>query len=152
MTKERAGSLFFLFAGIYGLIFSIELPLGKWNEPGPGVLPLFLSIALCVSGISWFIVGRPKGEKSTGIDWRGLIKLLKTPFQIVILTAAFVLAMKQIGYLPGAILYLFLVFVWVSHFKLRTAIGMAILMGIGTWYFFGKILVIQLPASGIWIF
>jgi hypothetical protein len=152
MTKERGGSLFFLAAGIYGLIFSLQLPVGRWNEPGPGVLPLFLSIALCVSGISWFIVGKRKEGQKAGTDWRGVANLLKVPFQIVVLTAGFVLAMKYIGYLAGALLYLFFVFHWVSHYKLRTAILLAILVGIGSWYFFSKILVIQLPAAGIWIF
>ena len=51
MTKERGGSLIFLAAGIYGLVFSTGLPFGRWNEPGPGVFPLALSILLCISGL-----------------------------------------------------------------------------------------------------
>jgi hypothetical protein len=152
MTKERGGSLIFLLVGIYGLIFSSPLSLGKWNDPGPGVMPLFLSILLCVSGISWFVVGKPKGGEKTGIDWRSMARLLKTPFQIVVLTAAFVLAMTRIGYLAGSFLYLFLIFFLVSRYKLRTATGLAIILGIGSWLFFVRLLVIQLPAVGIWIF
>ena len=152
MTKERAGSLIFLAVGIYGLIFASQIPLGQWNDPGPGVLPLFLAIMLCFSGILWFIAGRPKRGEKTEIDWRGIARLVKTPFQIVLLTAALVLGLRRVGFLAGTILYLFLVFLWISRFKLRVAIGLALALGIGSWLFFVKLLVIQLPAVGIWIF
>ena len=152
MTKERGRSLLFLLVGIYGLIFSSQIPLGKWNDPGPGVLPLTLSILLFVSGILWFIAGKPKKGEKAGIDWRGIAQLVKTPFQIVLLSAAFVLGLTRVGFLLGTIIYLFLIFLWVSHFKLRVAIGLAIVLGIGSWLFFVKLLVIQLPAMGIWIF
>jgi len=151
MTKERGGSLIFLATGIYGLILSVQLPLGKWNAPGPGVLPLFLSISLTVSGILWFIAGKKKGEK-TGTDWRRVLSLLKTPSQILLLTAVFVFVMGQIGYLAGSLLYLFAVLLWVSRFKVRVAVGLSILIGFGSWYFFEKILAIQLPALGFWGF
>jgi hypothetical protein len=152
MTKTRAGSLIFLMLGIYALIFSSRLPLGQWNAPGAGVLPLFLAIALCVSGISWFIAGKPKEGEKAGIDWRGIYQLVKVPFQIVVLTGALVLVLTRVGFLLGATIYLFLTFIWVSHFKLRVATGLAIVLGIGCWLFFVKLLLIQLPEMGGWIF
>ena len=102
MTKTRAGSLIFLVVGIYALIFSSRLPLGQWNAPGAGVLPFFLAIALCVSGISWFIAGKPKKEEKAGIDWGGIYHLVKVPFQIVVLTGALVLMLTRVGFLLGA--------------------------------------------------
>jgi len=42
-------------------------------------------------------------------------------------------------------LYMFILLLWVSRYKLWVAMGLAIVLGFGTWYFFGKILVIQLP-------
>ena len=152
MSKERGGSLIFLVTGVYALILSLQLPLGKWNAPGPGVLPLFLSISLTISGILWFIVGKQKEKEKAGTDWGKIVKLLKTPAQILVLTAAFVFVMGRIGYLVGSLFYLFAVFLWVSRFKPAAAAGLAILIGVGSWYFFEKILVIQLPAMGIWIF
>jgi len=152
MTKTRAGSLIFLVVGIYALIFSCRLPLGQWNAPGAGVLPLFLSISLCVSGILWFIAGKPKKGEKAGIDWRGIAQLVKVPFQIVVLTGALVLMLTRVGFLLGTTIYLFLMFIWVSHFKVRVAIGLAIVLGTGSWLFFVKLLVIQLPAMGFWIF
>ena len=152
MTKERGGSLIFLLVGIYGLIFSSPLSLGQWNAPGPGVLPLSLSILLCVSGISWFIAGKPKRGEKTEIDWHSMTRRLKTPFQIVVLTVAFILAMTRTGYLAGSFLYLFLIFFLVSRYKWRAAVGLAIIFGIGSWLFLVQLLVIQLPTVGTWIF
>ena len=101
MTKERGGSLIFLAAGIYGLIFSIQLPLGRWNEPGPAVFPLGLSILLCIFGISWFIQGKGKGEKKETVGLGGFVRKFITPLQIVGLTAAFILTFELIGVLVG---------------------------------------------------
>ncbi|MBP1698069.1 MAG: Tripartite tricarboxylate transporter TctB family [Deltaproteobacteria bacterium] len=152
MTKTRAGSLIFLLVGGYALVLSTKFPLGQWNEPGAGVLPLSLSILLCISGMLWFIAGKPKEGEKTGIDWRAIAKLVKVPFQIVALTAALVLMLTRVGFLLGTMIYLFLIFAWVSRFKLRVAIGLAVVLGTGSWLFFVKLLLIQLPAMGVWIF
>ncbi len=150
MNKERAGGCIFLFTGLYGFIFSAQLPLGKLNEPGPGVLPLSLSILLCISGILWLILGkRGEGEKA-GIDFRGIIRKSLTPLQIVLLTAVFIFLLETLGYLVASTLYLFLVLLWVSRYRLWVAVGLAIVIGGGSWYFFGNMLAVQLP-KGLWI-
>jgi hypothetical protein len=145
MNKERLGSLIFLFAGIYGFIFSIPLPLGKFNEPGPGILPLFVSSLLCISGVLSFIYGKGKEERKARIEWRGLVGKIVTPLKIVGLTAAFILTLNGLGYLLASTLYLFCLFSWVSRYKLSAAAGLAIVFGVGSWYFFGKLLAVQLP-------
>ena len=143
MTKERGGSLIFLAVGIYGLIFSIQLPLGRWNEPGPAVFPLALSILLCVSGIVWFIRGKRKeGERS---DLSALLGNLGTPLKIVGLTLAYILALDRVGYLLASLVYIFILFSWVSRYKLWISVGLSVLIGAGSWYFFEKLLSVQLP-------
>ncbi|MBI5966579.1 MAG: tripartite tricarboxylate transporter TctB family protein [Deltaproteobacteria bacterium] len=146
MNKERAGGLIFFFAGIYGLIFSIQLPLGEWNQPGPAAFPLCISILLCISGTLRFIQDKGKRE----IDWRGLVKKLATPLQIVVLTGSFILALDWLGYLATSSLYLFFLFLWVSHYRLWTAVALAIILGAGSSYFFGKVLAVQFP-TGLWV-
>jgi putative tricarboxylic transport membrane protein len=145
MTKERGGSLIFLAAGIYGLVFSIRLPFGQWNEPGPGVFPLALSILLCVSGIVWFIRGKAAGEKKEGVGWRKFARQFVTAVQIVGLTAAFIFALEPLGFLLTSTLYLFVLFLWVSRYRLRTAALLAITFGAGSWLFFEKLLSTPLP-------
>ena len=148
MNKERAASLIFLSSGIYGLTFGLQLPLGHLREPGPGMLPLCLSILLCLSGIVWLIYARKKGmadREQRRADWQETLKKFVTPLKIIGVTAAYILTMTKIGFLLGSLLYLLLLFFWISRYKVWIAVGLSLLIGVGSWYFFGKILAIQLP-------
>ncbi len=144
MSKKRIASVIFFFVGIYGLVFGIHLPLGKWNEPGPAVFPISLSVLLILSGVLWFIYGEGK-EKKERIDWQELAPKLVVPLKILVVTAAFILTMESLGFLLGSLLYLFVLLLWVSRYKVWTSILIAIVIGGGSWYFFGKILAVQLP-------
>jgi len=145
MTRERVGSLIFLFFGIYGLVFSLGIPFGSWKRPGPGVFPLSLSILLSISGILWFIVGKRKGGGEKRTEWRKFIKQFTTSFQIAVATAAFILLLNRVGYLLTSTLYLLVLFLWVCRYRLWAATGLAFCLGVGSWLFFGKLLDVQLP-------
>jgi putative tricarboxylic transport membrane protein len=147
MSKERAASLVLLFSGIYGLIFGLELPLGSLREPGPGMLPICLSSLLTLSGILWFI--RRKKERTEKKEGKttlfGVLGKLTTPLKIVTATGAFILALEPIGYLLTSLIYVFLLFSWISRYRLWMSIGLSLAIGFGSWYFFGRILSVQLP-------
>jgi putative tricarboxylic transport membrane protein len=145
MTKEQGGGLIFLAAGVYGLIFSIQLPLGRWNEPGPGVFPLALSILLCATGLGWTLQGRSKRQIEKRFNWQEFLEKLATPLKIGALTLAYILVLDRVGYLLTSLLYVFVLFWWVSRYKLWIAAGLAILLGVGSWLFFQRLLAVQLP-------
>jgi putative tricarboxylic transport membrane protein len=154
MTKDRAASVLFLLTGIYGLFFSIQLPMGRWNEPGPGVFPITLSILLLISGVSWFIVGKrgAKGEsQEKKADRRDIIKSLSTPLKIVGITALLILVFNSVGYLVAASLYLFILLFWVSRYRIIASFLLAVSIGIGSWYFFEKLLAVQLPRGFLFL-
>lgn len=141
MTKERAGSLIFLVTGFYGLVLSLQLPMGGWSEPGAGAFPLIVSVLLTLSGILMFVAG--KGDVKN--DLRAIVKEQKTPFQIVMLTALFIAALNSLGYLLTSSLYLFALLSWVSRYKLWIAAASAVALGTASWYVFGKLLEMPLP-------
>jgi putative tricarboxylic transport membrane protein len=148
MTKDRAASLLFLLTGIYGFFFSIQLPMGRWNEPGPGVFPITLSILLLISGVSWFIFGKRGSEgksQEQKADRLDIVKTLSTPLKIVGITALLILAFNYAGYLVTSSLYLFVLLLWVSRYRVVVSILLALSIGIGSWYFFQKVLSVQLP-------
>jgi putative tricarboxylic transport membrane protein len=148
MTKDRAASVLFLLTGIYGLYFSVQLPMGRWNEPGPGVFPITLSILLLISGVSWFIVGkRGAAEKNRAekASRRDIIKALSTPLKIVGITALLILVFNRVGYLVASSLYIFILLFWVSRYRIIASFLLALSIGIGSWYFFEKVLAVQLP-------
>jgi len=143
MNKTRAGSLVLFLAGMYGLILSLRLPLGKLHEPGAGAFPLIVSVLLAMSGVFIFATARERVE----IGWRELIKQQWTPFQIVALTAAFILGLDRLGYLLASVLYMFALLFWVSRYRLRLAFALAIAIGVGSWYVFGKLFATPLPVG-----
>jgi putative tricarboxylic transport membrane protein len=146
MTKERGGSLIFLAAGIYGGVFSLGLPMGRWSEPGPGVFPLLISILLCVSGVVWFIRGKAKREEqqaATAVE--GPSRKYATAARIVGVTAAFILFLEPLGFVVTSTAYLFVLFCWVSRYRLWSAALLAVVFGTGSWLFFEKLLNTPLP-------
>lgn len=141
MSGRRAGGLVFLAAGVYGLVFGVRLPMGKWNEPGAGMFPLIVSALLCLSGVLISIRAKATGD----VDWRGILRGQWTPLQIVGCTAGFILALERLGYLLTASLYAFALLFWVSRYRLWLAIGLAALIGMGSWYVFGRLFQTPLP-------
>lgn len=141
MNKTRAGSLALFVAGVYGLILSLRLPLGRWHEPGAGAFPLVVSFLLALSGLFIFLGAREKIE----IDWKELAKQQWTPFRIVLLTAGFILGLDRLGYLLTSTLYVFALLFWVSRYRVWVALGLALVIGIASWYVFGRLFATPLP-------
>ena len=144
MSKDRAASLIFLVFGIYGFIFSIHIPMGEWQSPGPGIFPLCISIVLCLSGASWFI-GNKKRIPSEEVGWRTVGKNAVRPLKVVGITLIFILLMDRTGYLLGSSLYLFILLLLVSRYRFSVALAFAVAIGGGSWFFFGKLLGVELP-------
>jgi hypothetical protein len=143
VNSQRAGSLVLLAVGLYGLILSVQLPMGTWNEPGAGAFPLIVSILLCLAG--GFIFTR--ATASEAIDWRDTFKRQWVPFQIVASTAGFILALERLGYIVTASLYAFALLYWVSRYRLWVAVGAALGLGVGSWLVFGKVFATPLPTG-----
>jgi putative tricarboxylic transport membrane protein len=147
VSKERVGGIIFFLVGFYGLIFCIRMPLGKWNEPGPGIFPLFLSILLCAFGILWFILGKEK-EKAN-IPWvlfiKRIINIVRTPLKIILVTAVFILVLNWLGYLIVSVIFLLALYLWISRYNLWISLVFSLGIGGCSWYFFGKLLSAQLP-------
>ena len=146
MSKDRAASLIFLVFGIYGFIFSINIPMGEWQSPGPGIFPLCVSIVLCLSGAAWFI-GNKKNIPIETVSWRTVGKNAVRPLKVVGITLIFILLMDRTGYLLGSSLYLFILLLLVSRYRLSVALAFAVAMGGGSWFFFGKLLGVELPTG-----
>jgi hypothetical protein len=141
MNSKRAGGLVFLVAGAYGLILSLYLPMGKWNEPGAGAFPLIVSILLCLSGL--FIFSRNAAPEDA--VWREILGRQWIPLQIVLFTAGFIVGLERLGYLLTACVYAFALLFLISRYRFWVALGLAVLIGAGSWLVFGKIFATPLP-------
>jgi putative tricarboxylic transport membrane protein len=147
MNKDHVGGLIFLLTGIYGITFSLGLPMGRWTEPGPGAFPFGLAILLAFSGIMIIIRAKSKKEEKKEGEGRGFLRNLITPLLIVLLTLGFILTLERVGYVSSVSVYLFILFFGICRYKLPLAAGMAVVFGLGSWYLFVKILGVQLPLS-----
>jgi len=145
MSKDRIGGAIFLLIGIYGCVFSFSLPFGEWNAPGAGIFPFAVSAMTLISGIFWIVQGKKGESGSAGVDWRGLLGQWLTPLKIIGCSAGFILLLKPLGYTVAASLYMFVLFAFVGRYKIWTSLVIACALGIGTGYFFGNILDIQIP-------
>jgi putative tricarboxylic transport membrane protein len=146
MTNERWGSLFFLAVGAYGIIFSLRLPFGKWQNPGPGVFPLTLSVVLFTSGVIWFLLGKGLGGKAEEkTSENEPIKAWDKSAKIVFVIAGFILLLERLGYLLASTLFVFVLLAWISRYRIWVAACLAIGIGVGSWLFFGKLLSVQFP-------
>ena len=136
-----------MLTGIYGITFSLSLPMGRWNEPGPGAFPFGLAILLAFSGI--MIIARAKSKKEEKEEGKGreFLRNLITPLSIILLTLGFILTLERIGYVSSVWVYLFILFFGICRYKLPLAAGMAVVFGLGSWYLFVKVLGVQLPLS-----
>jgi hypothetical protein len=63
------------------------------------------------------------------------IRKFMSPLKIVGITAAFILALQPLGYLLTSTLYILVLFLWVSRYRLRVALILAIVFGVGSWLF-----------------
>jgi hypothetical protein len=144
MGRQRAAGLIFLSIGIYGLVFSVPLPWGTWEEPGPGLFPLAVTILLCLAGI--MKIFQDKGKEEGGrTDWREIARGFLTPMKILGITLVFILVLERLGYLLATPLFLFSLFLWVCRYRIRVALVLALVIGVGSWYFFDQILAVKLP-------
>lgn len=144
MGRQRVAGLIFLAIGILGFIDSLSLPWGTWEEPGPGPFPLAVSLLLSLAGIVKILQKRGEVEEGKG-HWRETARGFLVPLKILGATLAFILVLERLGYLLAAPLFLFTVFLWIGRYRLRFAMGLALSIGVGSWYFFNEILSVQLP-------
>ena len=145
MTKERFGSLFLLLVGGYALIHSARLPLGNWNQPGPGVFPLLLSLLLSAIGVALLV----SSKGGNPFNWKDSLSRQNKTWAIMGLTAGFILGFNRLGFVFTSGLYLFLLFFWICRFRVQIAAVLAAGITGAGWYLFVKILNLQFP-PGPW--
>ncbi len=141
MKKDQVGGSFFAFLGIFFLLLSLKLPTGKITQPGPGIFPITRSVLLLAIGIVIFFSAKEKNH----LDWRNALPNLAKPSAIILLTLAFILLMGRLGYLLTSFIYLFSLLWVVCRYRVFFSAALSGTLAVGSWYFFGKLLGIQLP-------
>lgn len=144
MKTDRMGYGILLVVAAVGLGFSISMPFGDLQQPGPGAFPTFIaSFLIIVSAIgllsSWKIKNACLGWHQF---WGGELKVV---FKVMIVVAVAIYFFEALGFLLITALFLSIAFGWISGFRPVVAIGLGAAGGLCAWLFFVKLLQVPLP-------
>jgi putative tricarboxylic transport membrane protein len=53
-SYDRIAAGFFFAVGLFFALYARRVDIGTWNEPGPGFLPFWAGITLCIMAVSLF--------------------------------------------------------------------------------------------------
>lgn len=140
-------SLFLIGLSIAVCVASLRLGVGRFQNPGPGLVPFLSSLLLGILSLSVLVkdlVGpkdrRPKGSP---VAWAGL----KKPLVLVIGLSGYALLLDDVGYLITAFLLMFLMFFVLDPGKWRIHIVVGSIVAVSSFLIFCKWLQVQLPTG-----
>ena len=127
------------------LIGALQYPMGTARRPGPGFYPLLVACFFLASSVITALQARG-GETRGKIDWargagRGRIAA------ILAALLAYILLLPGIGHPIAATIVVFIALQALGEFRLPTRIGLALLLGWGSFYLFSSLLGVPLPGS-----
>ena len=145
MNTDRMGFGTIFVLALYGVVSSSLMPLGRLQEPGPGLFPLALSaILLILSGLG-IVSASPSVQDLTRSEpfWGDM----KTPVKIVLATGLAVLAFEPVGFIITSSCFLVSLFLLVSRYPWWKAVVFGIAGGFSAWLCFVKLLGVPMPGG-----
>ncbi len=140
LTVDRAAGI--LFAAFSVLVFweSRKIPFGTMAEPGPGALPVLLSLILLACSVAVFRGGRV-GERLADVrwtEWRHAVAILGT-------CSFMALALERLGYRLTILIALLVLVSIVERKGWLAGVVFATSFSLGTHYLFNTVLRVHLP-------
>jgi hypothetical protein len=132
---------------IFYLVAALHYPMGTARKPGPGLYPLMVACFLLASSIITCLQARA-GETREKTDWpRGGGR--RRIAAILVALLAYILMLPVIGHPIAATIVAFIALQALEEFRLPMRIGLAVLLGLGSFYLFHNLLGVPLP-GGPW--
>jgi len=140
VTRDRAAGLVICLVGLYAAWASREYPLGSLAEPGPGFLPLVLSMLLAVAGAAVAVRGGgPEIVRPASFAEARFVAVICG----VLVLAAF--AIERLGYRLTVIAMLVLLLGVIERRHPLAVAAVAGAMAFGTFYLINNVLRVPLP-------
>lgn len=140
LPSDRAAGALLVVIGALGAWGSAQLPIGSLQNPGPGFLPLVLSVVLITAGALVVLAGARSAPLAL-LRWSELRHGWGVPLAI----AFAALAIERLGYrLTVALMLLFLVGVIERKPPLAT-LAVAAGISLGSYWLFASVLRVPLP-------
>ena len=152
--NDLGPALLWIALGLFVLVKSIALDLGRLESPGPGMFPFLVGMILifCTFPVLLGAILSAKTESVRPVEslWRG-IDFTKIIIVLASL-AVYALVLERIGYLLSAFLVLIVLFRTVGSRKWSSSILIALLTTILSYLFFAVLLGVELPEKFVRIF
>ena len=146
MEADRLSGFFWLIFGCLCMYASIQLDLGSFREPGPGLFPFlagcFFGLLALLLVISSFIPGRGRENKISSF-WKGLN--WRRPLTVGLLILFYIFMLEKIGFLLTSLILLFLMLRWVEKFSWWKAFLISASASVCTYLLFHTLLKATLP-------
>jgi hypothetical protein len=141
-TNDQVSGLVLLAVAVLVWWQNRAYPVGSLAEPGPGYLPLMLSIALGIIGLAVAVRGS-KAPLLRTLTWP------EAPRALVILTACgfAVLALERVGYRLTVFVLLVFFFGVLERRRPHMVVAVALGFALASHFIVGTLLKVQLPLS-----
>jgi hypothetical protein len=145
-SRDRVAGVALVLAALYVLWENRVLPLGTYDNPGAGYMPMVLAVLLAAMGSLVVLTGgrSPRLAAVAWTEWRHAVAILGA-------CAFAALALERLGYRLTVMLLVMFLLVVMEH-KRPVAVGLIALgLALGTFYVFYDLLKVPLPL-GPWEF
>lgn len=149
LYNQISSSVWILFA-LYICVESLRMPLGTWQDPGPGFVPLASGILLGGLSLVCFVQARLCESEEAKESWYPKVRWKNLVF-ILITLCAYALFLEILGFIFDTFILLVLLFRSIEPQKWIVAIGGSALTSLLCYAVFELWLKSQLP-KGIWGF
>lgn len=144
--KDQCSGVLMLTIAAVMIPWSLTLPLGTVNSPGPGLFPLVLAVLLALLSIGLIIE-----QVREGFSTRFVTEVLREEgVQVAVfcgLYFAYALTFERAGFILSTGMFLVLVYVLVLRKSILAAIAYAALVTVPIYWLFDRLLSVSLPAG-----
>lgn len=142
--QDRCSGVLMLAVAAVMIVWSLTLPVGTVNSPGPGLFPLILAVLLAILSIGLTIE-----QIKAGSDGKAIASIVrKEGAQLTVFCAlylAYALTFERIGFILSTGAFLALVYVIVLRRSIVSALVYALVVTVPIYILFDRLLSVGLP-------
>lgn len=140
--KRQAGNLIFLILGLFGIWQACRLPHGSFSQPGPGFLPLYLSLVIFF--LAFALIATEWRERTV----KPKVGMHKSGLKVVLTLGAlvgYVFLLKPVGFLIITFFLLFFMFYIVQKIRWPLSLLLSLVTPVLARIVFGTFLGVPFP-------
>lgn len=144
--QDRCSGLLILAIAAGMILWSLKLPVGTINSPGPGLFPLILAVLLAVLSAG-LIFEQVRGGFNTGFVADVVREEGARVAVFCVLYFAHVLTFERVGFILSTGVFLVFVYVLILRKGIVTATAYAVFVTVPIYLIFDRLLSVSLPAG-----